>query len=413
VRIAFLAPQLEPSLGGVERHACWLARELAGRGEHVTAFTARPPARRDAEPETLRIVRVDVAPGRSRRRDERFDLAVAPLLREEARKQGGWDVIQSFYATRHPSLLRAGGGSHAAFLRELSRHAPISRRLWLSASPAHRRRVNAQRTLYRGSELPIIAVSERVRDELCADCSVPPERVRMIRNGTDLAHFRPAEASLRSLRRQQYGLAPETFTLALVGSGFERKGVRFAIEMIAALRASDIDAVLLVAGRGRPRRYQRQAQRLGVSSQVRFLGTVSDVRQVYAAADVGVLPSLYDPFGNAILEAMACGLPVVVTARVGVAEVMRDGREGCLLDAPNEISRATAFLAELARNPKARALFAARARATAETLDLGAQADRLLALYREVASAKRDAPQGSISSSTECSPGTPTRSGNP
>jgi UDP-glucose:(heptosyl)LPS alpha-1,3-glucosyltransferase len=413
VRIAFLAPQLEPSLGGVERHACWLAREFASRGEQVTVFTARPPIHREAEPATLEIVPVEVAPGRSKRRDERFDAAVTSLLRERALEHGEWDVIQSFFATRVPSLLRAGGGTHAAFLRALSPHVTLPRRLWLRLSPDHRRRVDAQRKLFRSTAFPIIAVSERVREELCADCDVPPERVRVIRNGTDLVHFRPATASDRALFREHYGLGSQTFTLALVGSGFERKGVRFAIQMLASLRVSGVDAALLVAGRGRPQRYQRQAQRLGVSPRVHFLGSVSDVRRVYAAADVGVLPSLYDPFGNAALEAMACGLPVVVTARVGVAEVMRDGREGCVLDSPDEIPRATAFLRDLARDPTARARCGQHARAAAETLDLPSEADRILGLYRDVASQPRADPEGSTSSSTECSPGTPTRSGNP
>ena len=162
MKIAFLTPALEPSLGGVERHAYWLARSLASRGESVTVFTARPPTRREDEPPGLRIVQVTTPPGRSRRREARFDDAVAGNLAES----GSWDVIQSFYASRIPSLLRAGGGSHAAYLRALAQHAPVGRRLWLATSPAHRRRVAEQRAIFGGTALPIIAVSERVRDEL-------------------------------------------------------------------------------------------------------------------------------------------------------------------------------------------------------------------------------------------------------
>jgi len=409
VRIAFLVPQLEPSLGGVERHAGWLAREIASRGEQVTVFTARPPREPGAPAATLRIVPVAVAPGPSKRREQRFDAAVAPLLGAE----GGWDVIQSFHSSGIPSLLRAGGGTHAAYLRALVPHASPARRLALRINPAHRRRIDAQRAHFREGALPIIAVSDRVRDELCADCGVAPERVRVIRNGTDLDHFRPADVEWRARCRREHGLASDAFTLALVGSGFERKGVRFAIEIVAGLRDAGVDAALLVAGRGRPGRYARQARRLGISRQVRFLGPASDVRRVYAAADACLLPSLYEPFGNAALEALACGLPLVVTARVGVAEVLRDGREGCVLDSPDEVERAVRFLRDLAADPEERARFSTRARATAETLDLGVQADRVLALYREIAAATGEGAARSTSSSTECSPGTPTRSGNP
>ena len=98
---------------------------------------------------------------------------------------------------------------------------------------------------------------------------------------------------------------------------------------------------------------------------------------------------------------------------LGVAEVVRNGREGCVLESPDEISRATAFLLDLARDPAARARCGRHARTAAESLDLGTQADRILKLYRDVASQPSADTQGSTSSNTECSPGTPTRSGNP
>jgi UDP-glucose:(heptosyl)LPS alpha-1,3-glucosyltransferase len=91
---------------------------------------------------------------------------------------------------------------------------------------------------------------------------------------------------------------------------------------------------LLVAGQDRPGPYQRLADRLGVKNKVFFLGPRADVERLYGAADVFVLPSWYEPFSNACLEAMASGLPVVTTKETGAAEIIREGVNGYTLPFP-------------------------------------------------------------------------------
>jgi len=73
--------------------------------------------------------------------------------------------------------------------------------------------------------------------------------------------------------------------------------------------------------------------KLGIAARVRFVGGVSDVRPFLAAADAFVLPTLYDPFPNAVLEAMAAGLPVVTSTRCGAAEIVAEGETGFVRDA--------------------------------------------------------------------------------
>jgi UDP-glucose:(heptosyl)LPS alpha-1,3-glucosyltransferase len=103
---------------------------------------------------------------------------------------------------------------------------------------------------------------------------------------------------------------------------------------LAALARRNEPAWGIVVGKDkRSARYQALAKRLGIAERVRFVGGVSDVRPYLAAADAFVLPTLYDPFPNAALEAMAAGLPVVTSGKCGAAEIVREGETGFVRDA--------------------------------------------------------------------------------
>ena len=386
MRIAFLIEQIDPSRGGVERYAFSLARELAARGEVVRVFTRVPPPAGTELPAGLEIVPVEVAGRSHRRRHERFDAA----LRGRMGELSGWDVVQGFGPTALPGLTfyRVGGGTHPAYLRSMGVSWPFWKQTWEQLNSKNRRRIALERRIFAQPHLQFIANSERTRREVCADYGVAPERIHVLHNGVDRNVFHPGLcARLGPTARAEWDLPPDAFVLASVGSGFARKGLRHTIDIAASLARRKVPVFALVAGKGSVGRYARQARQRGISDRVRFLGPVRDVERVYAAADAFVLPSLYEPFGIAVLEALACGLPVVVTRDCGVAEVLEDGREGLLLERPDESERAAGFLAELARDPVRRAALGERGQRTAFELDMKYHVERVLHLYRNVARA--------------------------
>src|SRR5947208_16027404 len=89
---------------------------------------------------------------------------------------------------------------------------------------------------------------------------------------------------------------------------------------------------LLVAGRGNEKLYKPTRLRFWREEPVQFLGEVSDVMRLYAAADIFILPTIYDPFSNACLEALACGLPVITTRSKGFSEIIEDSVHGSIVD---------------------------------------------------------------------------------
>ncbi len=115
-----------------------------------------------------------------------------------------------------------------------------------------------------------------------------------------------------------------------MGSGFKRKGLQTLLYSFPLVKNEDIK--LLVIGKGDRKRYTMLAEKYGVSDNIIFLKPQREIEKFYAAADIFILPTLYDPFSNATLEAMAAGLPVITTKNNGVAELIENGHEGFVLD---------------------------------------------------------------------------------
>jgi UDP-glucose:(heptosyl)LPS alpha-1,3-glucosyltransferase len=155
-------------------------------------------------------------------------------------------------------------------------------------------------------------------------------------------------------------LKPDEIALLFAGSGWERKGLRFAIEAMELSR--DRKLRLLVAGRGDLRGYK--SKRFFTEEPVRFLGEVTDLRPIYAAADIFILPSIYDPFSNACLEALASGLPVITARDNGFGEIIENRVHGSIIDLPNNVSAlrdAIRFWSDESRRATARSTIIERA----------------------------------------------------
>ncbi len=177
-----------------------------------------------------------------------------------------------------------------------------------------------------------VAVSRHVMRDVVSRYPLDETDFDFAYPGVDLERFAPVSHSARTAARAQFGFDDEAFVLCFVGTEFERKGLGALVDALGRLKGQPIH--LLVAGGGNPQSYERTASRLGVKDRVHFLGLVTDVRPVYAASDIFVLPSLSDPFGMAPLEAMASGLPVIVSNAqiIGVAEHVRNDEAVLLRD---------------------------------------------------------------------------------
>ena len=246
---------------------------------------------------------------------------------------GGFDITQAHERVPGCMIFRAGDGVHAAWLDRLRRLRGPLGRLGVALNPYHRHVLRAEREMFAHPALrAVICNSRMVRDEIVRYYQVAPEKLHVIYNGIDLDAFHPRLAGEHRQRlRAELGIAGEAPLFLYVGNGFERKGVPQLLRAFAGMERRDA-RLAIVGGDKHLHAMQRLAGRLGIAERVHFAGPQRDVKPWYGAADAFVLPTLYDPFPNAGLEALACGLPVVTSADSGTAELIVDDANGYVCD---------------------------------------------------------------------------------
>jgi UDP-glucose:(heptosyl)LPS alpha-1,3-glucosyltransferase len=344
--------------GGVERATAGLVGALVARGHDVHLLSPGAPV--PIAGVTLHPLRVPRLPASAR-------VLVLAALARRAVAAGRYDVVQSHERTLRQHVYRAGEGCHRAYLA--SGASTRTRGLYHRIVLALEARVFARTPR-------IVAIAQRGKREIESLYGVDPARVRVIYNGVDLERFHPERAAHRAAARAEAGLGTTEHGLLFVGSGYERKGLATAIEALSRLDG----ARLIVIGRGDETRYRRLAARLDVTDRVRWLGLRPDLERWYAAADVLVLPTRYEPFGNVHLEALASGLPVVTTTAAGGAEIVEEGKNGSVVGPSDPHALAAAVDRLRGEN---RAVVAESARRAAEPFTYERQAEEFERLYRE------------------------------
>ncbi len=216
----------------------------------------------------------------------------------------GSDVLMSLERIWNCDVYRAGDGVHRAWLARRRKFELPLERFIRGLNQKHRGILQLEEALFgnRGAR-SVIANSQMIKNEIVDLYGYPADKIDIVRNGVPFEQFR-FRPELRDTSRDELKVKPDQTALLFTGSGWERKGLRFAIAAMALCR--NRKTRLLVAGRGCRRYYK--------SKRVQFLGEVSDLVRIYSAADIFILPTIYDPSSNACLEALACGLPVITTA---------------------------------------------------------------------------------------------------
>jgi UDP-glucose:(heptosyl)LPS alpha-1,3-glucosyltransferase len=339
VRVAFVRRGYSPT-GGAEAYLKRLARGIVDRGHDAQLLTTNewPTDEWSFGPLT-------------RLRGE-SPIAFADEV-EKVRRDIRCDIVMSLERVWRCHVYRAGDGVHKAWLNRRRKFEMPLQRFVRGVNRKHQDILSLEESLFgKDGAGRVIANSEMVRREIIDLFGYPADKIDLVRNGIPLEKFR-FDPSLREKARAELKLKPDEIALLFAGSGWERKGLRFAIEAFELCR--DRKLRLLVAGRGDQRGYR--PTRFFTREPVRFLGEVADIVPIYAAADIFVLPTIYDPFSNACLEALACGLPVITSRDNGFSEIVDDRVHGSVVDAPNNVralAEAIRFWSDQSRRHAAR-----------------------------------------------------------
>jgi len=327
VKIALAHKRLDLK-GGTERDLYQTAEGLRDLGHEVHLFCSEYGV---AAPVGVTAHRVGVLPFGRTLRMWSFALHAPAVI-----SRSGCDIVLSFGRTLENDVLRSGGGTHRGFLKRLGQIGGSRRRLWQATSVYHRSLLALERRQFASARLKkIIAVSAEVKRDIMANYRLDGAAIEVLHNGVDTLRFNADKrAESRRSVRARWNIPLDARVVLFVGSGFRRKGLDRLIPLWSLPQFSEI-RLLVVGNDARIGRYRSWAASIAPGNII-FAGRQDDIENYYGAADIVALPALQEAFGNVVLEALASGLPVLVSAQVGAADVLQ-GRLACgIIDRPDD-----------------------------------------------------------------------------
>jgi UDP-glucose:(heptosyl)LPS alpha-1,3-glucosyltransferase len=328
-----LVRQKYTDFGGAERYTAALAEHLLDAGHEVHAFANEWKGRKERTGNgRIAFHRVPMIKGLSVLEALSFAIKSRSMLKKER-----FDIIHSFERTIYQDVYRAGDGCHREWLQQRIKIDPPYKYFVNKINPLHLLLLWIEGHIFKeGNYRMIVANSVRGKDEIIKHYGVPPEKIQVVYNAVDTDRFnRPDANEIRRQVRKSLGTSLDDRVLIYVGSGFKRKGVAAAIASLAKLHS---DTHLVVIGKDRIPPYQTIAKKNAVESRVHFVGPIVDVERYYWAGDLFLFPTVYEPFSNVCLEAMASGLPVVTSRMNGASEVIQEGKNGYVVENPTDPS---------------------------------------------------------------------------
>ncbi len=237
------------------------------------------------------------------------------------------DLVHTHDRILHADLFTMHGVPHRFWVKEIRR-----KRMSLfdrTTAWVESRLINDPRCRW------LLPVSTLALEQYCREFPESRKRLRVIHPGIDLERFNPLNRQERSKEiRKRFCFATSDFIVLFVGMNFELKGLRTTIAALAHAqkKSPNRKIKLLVVGKGNQNKFRRLAADLNVQKSVIFAGVLTEgMEEIYAASDAYVLLSDFDTFGMTVLEAMAAGLPVIISPAVGAKDMVTEGINGYIV----------------------------------------------------------------------------------
>lgn len=392
MRIAINTERVEQRGGGAEKYALTLARALAQAGHEVSLVAQKVVA-----DELPRGVRAQLLrrPWWTPRFLRAYQFAVAS---EAYFRREPHDLVIGFSKVWRQDVFLAVGGAHPATLDYSSRRfrSPLARALWrLGKSTSLKQwvfRAIAQRQFHGGEKPLVIAPSRMVAEHFQHYHGLPAEQIEVVYNAWE-PRQRELPGDARAAFRARHRLAERDVAVLFAARNYQLKGLEPLLAAFAPVAWRHAEAKLVICGSGRDAGFRAQAQRLGIESQARFLGSVEDIQPCYAGCDLFAFPTFYDPCSLVILEALSAGLPVITTRQNGAAELLEEGVTGLVVSAPWQLAEMSDALERLVADQALRNRMASAGRAEASRWSMNAQFDALWTALRRASHRAAGSPR--------------------
>lgn len=396
MNIAFCYESVLPARGGCETYIADLARRLLADRHEVHLYACRWDAQ--ALPDAIHYHRLPASGGLRFLRPWRFAHECLKALAGAAH-----DVTVGFDKTYGQDVLYPQGGLHAAsFEHNVHKYSGTIRRGLVRVLKcfdlAHWSFARLERQQYLTGTPPLVVVNSfMVREHFQKYLGIAPGNLHVVRSAIDPGRF-PEHDRLKRRQefRAQWNIAPNEVVGLLGAMNYRLKGLDpllYAVETLFArpeYRQQPPPFRLVVAGNPRTRTYERLARSLDIRERVCFVGHCADMRNAYFAADFLVHPTFYDPCSLVVLEALACGLPVITTRANGASELLKPPAEGFVIDDPHNHEHLAWCLAQFLDNSRRHAC-AGAARRTAAQWTFEHHYRQLLQVFTEAVRRKKAA----------------------
>ena len=388
MKIALVVYQFIKEKGGVERYVFDLSKQLLERGHEVHIFAHRFSQDHDLSLYTLKSTNrlvfhhVPAISFWSPLKYWTFAVNAPKIIKKTGIK---FDLIHGVTQTLSQDIYRVGGGCHWDYMMHTY---PLMQsttgKIIMCLNPRHLSILLLERIIFKRNRYKqITCISEQCKKEIMHHYKLSSNDIEVIYNGVDIHSFTPQDRQrYRDAIRSKYAVKEDEVLLLFVGSGFKRKGLKHVIDALSLID-SHKKVKLLVVGRGKARRYQRLAKEKGVLNKLIFVGVHKHIQEMYAAGDIFVFPSEYDAFGTACLEAMASGLPVIISNTSGASEIITHGKDGFIINHPinaKEIAHNIHVLLE----KETREQMGIDARQKSEMYSFEANVEKTLRIYKKV-----------------------------
>jgi UDP-glucose:(heptosyl)LPS alpha-1,3-glucosyltransferase len=398
MRIALLIDHYDPQGGGAERSAAQIVGELVRRGHRVTVLSRWGSGQEAVDGVTHRAY----SPRKSK-----LSLSGLGFMRwaRQALGVGGFDASLSMTMMASASVLQPRSGTVRETIdRNIAMRSTAGARAFKRAliglSPKQQGMLAMERrTLRDPSVKKVVAISRYVVDQLRRHYRVDGSRVELIPNAAEMPLASQEEVKgWREQVRRHYKIEPEATVYLFAALNPRMKGGHELLYATQRLFARGQKPVVLLAGRV-DYAMQHLAALLGVRGQVRFVGTTNQMVKLYAAADVTVHPTFYDPSSKVVIESLMMGVPAISTAYNGASDMIVDSGAGYVrgrvIADPSDIEGLAGAMSELS-DERERGRCIASMRGLRESLSMSCHVDRLERVLAGVSERQPRSVSGSV-----------------
>lgn len=306
--------------GGLQRDFMRIATEALSRGHSIDVFTMEWQGEKNPHFNLHLIPRKG---WQNHSQNANFAKMIQPHL-------SSYDLVLGFNKIPGLDVYYAADICYQA---KIKKSKPILARF----TPRYRTLTSLEASVFASHQsTKILLIAEKQQAEFTEMYHTQANRFHLLPPGISRDRMAPINAEdLREKTRDEFHIASNDFLLLMVGSGFKTKGLDRILQSLASLEPSiKARTKLFVIGQDNPKAYIKAAKKLGILSQINFLGGRSDVPRFFLAADLLVHPALHENTGTVLLESLCAGLPVLTTDVCGYAKYIVEANAGCVLSSP-------------------------------------------------------------------------------